>query len=163
MLLARTAGAGVTLILVSVVVFTVIELIPGDAATRYLGRDATPEAVAALRVRMNLDEPAPVRYLLWAKNALSGDFGDSLTSGRPVVEVLAPKIRNTAILAVVAFLVYVPVSVVPAVIAATNRDRPLDHVISALNLMAVSIPPFLAATFLLIIFVLITNRLESIV
>ena len=155
LLVARLALAGVTLILVSIVVFTAIELIPGDAAIHYLGREATPEAVAALRARMHLDDPAPVRYLRWAKGAVVGDFGNSLTSGRPVVEVLAPKLLNTVILAAVAFLIYIPLSVIPAVIAASNRDRLLDHMISGLNLMAVSIPPFLAATLLMITFVLI--------
>ena len=155
LLVARLALAGVTLILVSIVVFTAIELIPGDAAIHYRGREATPEAVAALRLRMHLDDPAPVRYLRWAKGAVVGDFGNSLTSGRPVVEVLAPKLLNTVILAAVAFLIYIPLSVIPAVIAASNRDRLLDHMISGLNLMAVSIPPFLAATLLMITFVLI--------
>ncbi len=104
LLLTRIALAAVTLFMVSVVVFTAIEIIPGDAATRYLGRNATPEALKVLRERMHLNDPAQIRYLKWIGGALSGDFGTSLTSGRPVTEVLAPKIRNTAILSVVAFL-----------------------------------------------------------
>ncbi len=144
----------VTLLMVSVVVFAAIEIIPGDAATRYLGRDATPEALEVLRERMHLNDPAHERYIKWISGAVTGDFGTSLTSGRPVTEVLAPKIFNTVILATVAFLVYIPFSVVPAVFAAANRDKLMDHMISSINLLAVSIPPFLLATFLLILFVI---------
>ncbi len=162
LLVARAALAALTLFLVSVLVFVAIEIIPGDAATRYLGRSATPEAVAVLRARMHLDDPAQVRYLKWIRGALGGDFGTSLTRGRPVTVVLAPKIRNTVILAVVAFLVYIPLAVVPAVFAAANRDRALDHVITSLNLLAVSIPPFLLATFLLILFVIVFPWLPAI-
>ena len=159
---ARTALAALTLLLVSVLVFVAIEIIPGDAATRYLGRDATPEAVAVLRARMHLDAPAHVRYLLWIRGVVSGDLGTSLVSGRPVTDVLAPKIRNTTILAVVAFLVYLPLAVVPAAVAALHRDRLPDHVITSVNLLAVSIPPFLLATLLLVLFVVVLPWLPAI-
>ena len=162
LLVARTGLAALTLLLVSILVFAAIEIIPGDAATRYLGRDATPEAMAAVRARMHLDDPAHVRYLRWISGAVTGDLGTSLVSDRPVTQVLAAKIRNTAILAVVAFLVYLPLAVVPAAIAALNRDRFSDHVITSVNLLAVSIPPFLLATFLLVLFVLVLPWLPAI-
>ena len=158
----RAALAALTLFLVSVLVFVAIELIPGDAATRYLGRDATPEAVAVLRARMHLDAPAHVRYLLWIRGVVTGDLGTSLVSDRPVTQVLEKKIRNTTILAVVAFLVYLPLAVVPALVAALNRDRWPDHVITSVNLLAVSIPPFLLATLLLVLFVVVLPWLPAI-
>ena len=159
---ARVALAALTLFLVSVLVFVAIEIIPGDAATRYLGRDATPEAVAVLRARMHLDTPAHVRYFRWIRGVVAGDLGTSLVSDRPVTDVLAPKIRNTAILAVVAFLVYLPLAVVPAAFAALNRDRLPDHVITSVDLLAVSIPPFLLATLLLVLFVVVLPWLPAI-
>ena len=158
----RTALAVLTLFLVSVLVFVAIETIPGDAATRYLGRDATPEAVAVLRARMHLDAPAHVRYLLWIRGVVTGDLGTSLVSDRPVSQVLEEKLRNTTILAVVAFLVYLPLAVVAASVAALNRDRWPDHVITSVNLLAVSIPPFLLATFLLVLFVVVLPWLPAI-
>ena len=162
LLVARTALAALTLLLVSILIFAAIEIIPGDAATRYLGRDATPEAMAAVRARMHLDDPAHLRYLRWISGVITGDLGTSLVSDRPVTQVLAAKIRNTTILAVAAFLVYLPLALVPAAIAALNRDRFSDHVITSVNLLAVSIPPFLLATFLLVLFVLVLPWLPAI-
>ena len=139
----------------SVVTFAAVEIIPGDMATRYLGQEATPEAVAVLKKRMGLDRPAPERYLEWIRGVLAGDFGESLASRRPVSEVLGPKIRNTAILAVAAFILYLPLTLIPAAFSAINRDRAPDHLLTSLNLLAVSIPPFLLATFLLVVFVVV--------
>ena len=155
LLLTRIALAVLTLALVSVVLFSALEIIPGDIATRYLGQEATPEALDALRKRMNLYAPAHERYLGWVRGILTGELGKSLTSQRPVSEVLGPKIRNTIILALAAFMVYLPLTLIPAAFAAVNRDRPTDHVLTSLNLLAVSIPPFLLATFLLVIFVVV--------
>ena len=162
LLVSRVALAALTLFFVSIVIFVAIEIIPGDAATRYLGRDATPEAMTVLRARMHLDAPAHLRYLRWVRGALSGNFGTSLVSERPVSEVLAPKIRNTVILAVVAFVIYIPLAAVPAALAAVNRDRTIDHAITSINLLAVSVPPFLLATILLVLFVVVLPWLPAI-
>ncbi len=155
LLLTRIALAAVTLLLVSVFTFAAVEIIPGDMATRYLGQEATPQAVAVLKKRMGLDRPAPDRYLEWIRGFVVGDFGVSLASERPVSEVLGPKIRNTAILAVSAFILYLPLTLIPAAFAAVNRDRAADHLLTSLNLLAVSIPPFLLATLLLVVFVVV--------
>ena len=162
LLLTRIALAALTLALVSVVIFTAMEIIPGDIATRYLGQEATPEAVAALRKRMHLNDPAHERYLGWVRGVVTGDLGESLTSGRPVAVVLGPKIRNTIILAVAAFILYLPLTLIPAAFSAVNRDRPTDHILTSLNLIAVSIPPFLLATFLLVVFVVVFPWLPAI-
>lgn len=154
MLLGRIALSLITLLLVSVILFFAVEFIPGDAATRFLGRDATAETLEVLRTRLNLNAPAFERYWIWLVNAISGDFGVSLTSGRPIGEILPSKILNTAILAAVAFLLHIPLTVIPAAVSATYRDRPIDHIITTLNLVAASIPTFLMATFVMIVFVI---------
>lgn len=148
----RLLTSALTLLLVSIIIFAVVELLPGDVATRILGRDATPETVALFRERMNLDAPPVERFGVWLGNILSGNFGHALTSGRPISEILAPRIRNTLILAALALLLYLPLSLVPAVVQALYRDRPVDQLLSVLNLIAVSLPDFLLGTLLLIAF-----------
>src|SRR5262245_32947784 len=127
-----------TLLLVSFIIFAVLEILPGDVATRILGRDATPETIAALRERLHLNDAALLRYLRWLGGVLHGDFGESLVSSRSVLEVLKPKILNTAFLSVYAFILYIPLATVPALIQAVRRDRPIDHTMSLITLMLLS-------------------------
>ena len=143
-----------TLLVVSGVVFAMVEVLPGDVASRILGRMATEENLAVLRARLELDVPAIQRYGQWLVGMLQGDFGTSLTTDRPVLSVLGPRIANTLVLAGVAFLLYIPLALVPAAIQALNRDRPLDHGISTATLVLFSTPDFLLAT-LLLLFVLV--------
>lgn len=150
-----------TLLLVSFLIFAVLEILPGDVATRILGRDATPETLAALRDRMHLDDPALLRYGRWLWGVLQGDFGQSLVSSRPVMVILGPRIVNTAFLSVFAFILYVPLATLPAVLQAIRRDRPVDHALSVLTLVLLSIPDFLLGTLLLLTFVLVIPVLPA--
>lgn len=150
-----------TLLLVSFLIFAVLEILPGDVATRILGRDATPETLAALRQHMHLDDPALVRYLRWVSGVLRADFGNSLVSGRSVSEVLAPRVLNTVFLSIYAFLIYLPLATLPALIQAVRRDRSVDHVLSITTLVLLSLPDFLLGTLLLIAFVLIIPVLPA--
>ena len=151
-----------TLLLVSLIVFAVLEMLPGDVATRILGRDATPEALELLRVKLGLNDPAPVRYLHWLGGLLSGDLGQSLVSSRPVTDILAPRIYNTVLLSLYAFLLYLPLTVLPALIQAIRRDRPVDHALSIVTLVLLSMPDFLLATILLFTFVVLVPILPAI-
>jgi len=150
----RVASSLLTLLLVSILIFLVLEILPGDVATRILGRDATPETLAALRERLTLNEPALSRYLAWLWNVLSGDLGNSLVSNRSITDILAPRVFNTLLLSLYAFILYVPLATIPALIQATTRDRPLDHGLSVVTLVLLSMPDFLLATVLLILFVI---------
>ncbi len=155
LLIARRAVlSAVTLLLVSAFVFFVLEILPGDVATRILGRDATPESLQVLREQLGLDQPAMTRYLHWLGGLLTGDLGQSLVSSRSVSEVLAPRIFNTLALSVYAFLLYLPLTLIPAVIQALTRDKATDHVLSVATLVLLSLPDFLLATILLLAFVL---------
>jgi peptide/nickel transport system permease protein len=140
----------VTLLIVSAAIFAIIEILPGDVASRMLGRDATPAALAVFRQKMHLDEPAVVRYGHWLGGVLRGDFGEALTSARPITDILAPRIFNTLLLSLYAFLIYVPLALIPALIQASHRDRGVDHLISVINLVLLSTPDFLLGTLLLI-------------
>ena len=150
----RVLLSAATLLLVSGFVFFVLEVLPGDVATRILGRDATPESLQLLREQLGLDQPVLTRYLAWLGGLLTGDLGQSLVSSRSVAEILGPRIFNTLALSVYAFLLYLPLTVIPAVIQALNRDRAADQVLSVVTLVLLSMPDFLLATILLLIFVL---------
>jgi peptide/nickel transport system permease protein len=153
LILGRVLVSIITVLLVSIIIFTMVEILPGDVASRILGRDATPESLAVLRERLHLNDPAVVRYLRWLGGILRGDLGTSLTNSRPIAEILAPRVQNTLLLAAYAFALYLPLSLVPAAIQAVRRDRPIDQALSVVTVILVSMPEFLLATLLLVVFV----------
>ncbi len=154
LVLRRTVLSAVTLLLVSLIVFSILEILPGDVATRILGRDATPEALDILRTQLGLDRPAAVRYIGWLGGLLTGDLGSSLVSSRPISDILGPRIFNTLLLSLYAFVLYIPFTLIPAIIQALTRDRAPDHALSVVTLVLLSMPDFLLATILLLAFVL---------
>ncbi|HEX9767959.1 MAG TPA: ABC transporter permease [Kiloniellales bacterium] len=161
LVVARVFTAALTLLLVSVVIFAMIEVLPGDVASRILGRDATQESLAQVRAQLHLNDPAIERYLGWLAGVVQGDFGLALTSKRPIVDILAPRIVNTLILSGIAFLLYLPLALVPALLQAVNRDRPIDHGFSTVTLVLLSTPDFLLSTLLLIAFVVLIPVLPA--
>lgn len=150
--LTRAGSAILTLLAVSILIFSVVELLPGDIATRVLGREAPPEAKAAFRAQLRLDRPIYERYWLWLSGVLHGDLGTSLVSKRPVAEIIKENLGNTLVLAAHALLLYLPLSVLLAVISAMNRDRPVDHAVTTLTLVQNSLPEFVVGTALLLVF-----------
>jgi len=151
-----------TLLLVSLIIFFVLEILPGDVASRILGRDATPETLNTLRTKLGLYDPAVTRYIRWLGHFVTGNFGQSLVSSRAVTEILAPRIFNTLLLSIYAFLIYLPLTVLPAVIQAIRRDRPIDHALSVVTLVLLSMPDFLLATILLFMFVVVFRLFPAI-
>ena len=85
LLIGRILLSLLTLIIVSAVIFAIIEVLPGDVASRILGRDATPASLALLREKLHLNDPAILRYVNWLAGILQGDFGNALTSSRPIM------------------------------------------------------------------------------
>lgn len=162
LVIRRSLMSVVTLLLVSLIIFTMLEVLPGDVASRILGRDATPETLQQLRTQLGLDRPAPVRYLGWLGGLVTGDLGQSLASSRPVSEILAPRIFNTVLLSAYAFLIYLPLTVIPAIFQALHRDRAVDHGFSVITLVLLSVPDFLLATILLLSFVILIPLLPAI-
>jgi peptide/nickel transport system permease protein len=158
----RVLTAVVTLLLVSLIVFAAVEILPGDVASRILGRNATETSLAALRLKLNLGAPGWERYLLWLGGVVQGDFGVALTSSRQVTAILADKVVNTLILSAVAFMLYIPLAIVPALIQAVLRDRPVDHGLSTVSLVLLSTPDFLLATLLMIAFVVFIPLLPAV-
>src|SRR5438445_3367252 len=99
LILLRIGYAVLTLVLVSIVVFVISGLLPGDTAQEMLGQSATPEAVAALRHEYGLDLPAYVRYLSWIKGIFGGDAGHSMVGNMPVSKIIADSLTNSLVLA----------------------------------------------------------------
>ncbi|PSJ65157.1 ABC transporter permease [Kumtagia ephedrae] len=152
LVLTRIGMALISLLAVSAIIFWCVELLPGDAAERILGRNATPESLALLRETLNLHLSAPERYLTWLSNLLSGDFGTSLVADRPVLDYIASRIANTALLSGFALILYIPISIALGVITAINRGRMADHAISVVVLIFMCLPEFVIGILLISIF-----------
>lgn len=158
----RLFTAALTLLCVSAIVFMAVEILPGDVATNVLGQFSSETARAALREQLHLDEPAIERYFLWLGNILRGNLGIALSSRRPIADILWPRITNTLILSAAAVAIYIPLALFPAVVQAVNRNRRVDHLLSAITLLLASIPDFLLALLLLIVFVVFLPLLPAV-
>ena len=152
LILTRGATAMVTLLAVSIIIFSVVELLPGDIAMMVLGRESTAEARAAFRAQLRLDRPAYERYWLWLSGFAQGDLGRSLVSKRPVADMIRERLPNTLILGAHALLLYIPLSLILAIISAVNRERPADHAVTLITLIGNSLPEFVVGTALLLLF-----------
>lgn len=150
-----------TLFVVSVAIFAVTQILPGDVAQMILGRGATPENVATLRHQLGLDRPAYVQYLDWVNGIVHGDLGDSLYLRRPVIEVVKPRLFNSAVLAAFAFLVAVPTAVVTGVWAGVRSNSVGDQLASTISLVGISLPEFVTGVLLIVIFASALHVLPS--
>ncbi|CAD5200996.1 ABC transporter permease [Pseudomonas sp. FEN] len=152
-LIGRRLGAAiVTLLIVSMVVFAITAVLPGDAAQQALGQFATPEQVAALRLKLGLGQPGVLRYLHWLTNLLSGDMGLSVSNAMPVSELMAGRVPNTLMLAAATALVSVPVALVLGIGSAMGRGGRMDSFLSFVTLAMVAVPEFLVATLAVLVF-----------
>ncbi|CAI8794256.1 ABC transporter permease [Pseudomonas chlororaphis] len=152
-LIGRRMGAAVvTLLIVSMVVFAITAVLPGDAAQQALGQFATQEQVAALRLKLGLDQPGVVRYLHWLLSLLAGDMGTSVSNAMPVSELMAGRVPNTLMLAAVTAVVSVPVALTLGIGSAMGRGGRLDSVLSFITLALVAVPEFLVATLAVLVF-----------
>jgi len=148
----RIAFLGLTLFVVSIVIFAVTEILPGDVATMILGQEATVEQREILREQLGLNRPAPERYVDWISGVARGDLGESLRMGLPVSDVLGSRLRNSAALAVMAFAIGVPLAILLGVIAALRRDGIIDHIVAMITLFSISFPEFVIGSFFIIVF-----------
>jgi peptide/nickel transport system permease protein len=141
-----------TLLIVSLVVFFLTSLLPGDAVQEQLGQEATPEALAALRAQLGLDLPVHLRYLNWLGGLITGNPGISLVNGMPVDDMIASRLPNTLRLAAVTALVSVPLALTIGILSAMYRGSIFDRYSNMLAVFAVSVPEFLIATIAVLIF-----------
>ncbi|MBD0703996.1 MULTISPECIES: ABC transporter permease [unclassified Pseudomonas] len=149
---SRLAVGVLTLLIVSLVVFFLTSLLPGDAVQEQLGQDATPEAVAAMRTLLGLDQPVYLRYVHWLGGLITGNPGVSLVNGMAVDEMIASRLPNTLRLASIAALVSVPLALTIGILSAMYRGSIFDRYSNMLAVFAVSVPEFLIATVAVLIF-----------
>ena len=145
------------LFLVSVIVFVSTQLL-GDPARAILGRDATPDRLAALHKQLHLDSSKFGQYFHWLGGLLHGDLGTSLASSQPVTSVLGSRIANSAVLVVLAAVISVPISIAIGSYAALRREKLFDTLSSNLMLLLAALPEFVVAVLLVIL--LSTNVLH---
>src|SRR5918911_1675466 len=149
-LVARRLALGLlTLWLVSLVVFAALLALPGDAATAILGKEATPDRVAALREQLHLNESVISQYLHWLGGILTFDLGNSAATQQPVTQLLSDRVGNSAFLVVVASLVAIPLSILIGVWTAMRRDRIPDHITSTVTLVLAALPEFVIGLLLI--------------
>src|SRR6516225_3655741 len=144
---------GLTLVVVSFLVFILTELTPGDVARKYLGAYATQEQVDLLTRQMRLDRPVVVRYVEYIGNVVSGDLGNSTRFRVPVKDIIFDRLKNTGLLALVSFLLIVPLSMALGVAAGMREGSVLDRSIVVGSAVLASIPEFALGVFLASIFV----------
>ena len=153
----------ITLFIVSLITFIGVEILPGDACTSYLEREAFGEALAACIKRLGLDVPAHERYLSWAFNAIQGDFGYSLSGQMQINEVLGPRVKNSLVLASAAIIIGIPLALILGIITALWRDKMPDIIISTVAIFSMTIPEFISATLLILIVAIWLEWLPGIV
>lgn len=141
-----------TLWLVSVLIFGLAEIVPGDVGRTILGPYATPDQVAALRHQLGADRPLAVRYATWLGRFVAGAWGDSMVLHRPARALVFTRLGNSLQLALLALGLVVPISITLGVAAGLHENRPLDRVISLAGLALTAIPEFVSGVILLVVF-----------
>ena len=141
-----------TLFFVSVLIFSLQKLLPGDAALALAGEEHDPAAVAAIRAKYHLDRPAPVQYAIWMAKVLRGDLGESLRNRIPVTELLAAKLPVTVELAIGSMLIALAIGIPAGVISAARRGTALDATANLVALSGLSVPHFWLGIMLILLF-----------
>lgn len=150
----RLLSAVPTLFAVLMLVFVIVRVIPGDPATAILGDQATPAAVAALNAKLGLDKPMWQQFIDFMGQSLSGNFGHSMVTGRPILTDVLAVLPHTIDLTLASLLVGVVLGVPAGVYAALRRNRFGDYVTRLLSLVGLSFPVFVSGIFMLLIFAL---------
>jgi peptide/nickel transport system permease protein len=158
-LLTRFALAVITLFLLSILVFSASQLLPGDIARNVLGPFASVADVKLLDHQLGVDRPVYVQYFDWIGKLLRGNLGTSLEYQVPVWSLLGPSLLNSLKLAAVALVLVVPISIIGGVVAALTRGRLPDRVITLTGLSLTAVPEFISAIVLILIFGLLFKLL----
>jgi peptide/nickel transport system permease protein len=152
LLFRRLAALGATTFLVSLIVFVVIRVLPGDPALLILGMEASPEQATALRRAMGLDRPIAVQYAEWLSGAIRGDLGRSIQYDVPVGSLVLSRLRVTAPLTLLAALFMAMVAVPLGLYAATHHGRPGDYLAMVVSQLGIAVPSFWAGLLLILLF-----------
>ncbi len=148
----RLAGLAITLLVVSLAIFAVMDLLPGDPASIMLGTSASPETLAALRHELGLDQPLLIRYGQWLAGVFSGNLGQSYTYGVPVAGLIVERLAVTLPLAMIAIVLSVVIALPLGVLAAARRGGIVDAIATVFSQISIAVPAFWVALLLIILF-----------
>lgn len=151
-LIRRLVSLVITLFAVSLIIYVVMGLLPGDPAAIMLGTSASPDTLAALQKQMGLDQPLPLRYLHWLAGVFQGDLGQSYTYGVPVAGLILERLAVTLPLALLAVCLSVAIAIPLGVAAARNRNGALDFVAGLFSHVGIAVPGFWVGLLLIIVF-----------
>lgn len=151
-LVKRLASLVPTLILVSMLIFGLQQLLPGDPAKILAGEEQDPNVVAYLRAKLHLDEPLPVRYGRWVWGVAQGDLGESIRNQQPVTQLIAQKLPVTIELASLAFLIALVIGIPAGIVSAIGRGSAWDYAANVLALWGLSTPNFWLGILMILLF-----------
>lgn len=150
-LMKRLLSVIPVLFIVSVVIFSLVHLVPGDPAASMLGDMATEADIEALRTRMGLDRPLLEQYFVWMNNIFHGDFGTSVANNETVASMVFSHVRPTISLTIYALLIAAVIAIPLGMIAARKKGSAVDHSVTVLSLAGISLPSFLLGLFLILV------------
>jgi len=151
-LLHRLATIVPTLFFVSVLIFGLQQLLPGDPAMILAGEDRNPTVLAHLHQRLHLDEPLPIRYLYWAGGVLKGDLGESVRIQKPVLDLIIEKLPVTLELALLAIVIALTIGITAGIVSAVAKDSAWDYAANVFALWGLSTPNFWLGIMLILLF-----------
>lgn len=139
-------------VVVSIVLFLITTVMPGDVANFVAGQFASADTIEAVRQRLGLDQPLAMQYWKWASSFLRGDLGVSLVMDRPIAPMVFEALGRSAVLAAISFFFVALFGILLGVVAALRHNRPADHAISLFTYLGISVPEFFWAVVLIIVF-----------
>jgi peptide/nickel transport system permease protein len=151
-LVKRVATLLPTLLFVSMLIFGLQQLLPGDPAKILAGEDQDPQVVAYLRARLHLDEPLPLRYARWVGGVLQGDLGESVRNQQPVLELIQQKLPVTVELALLAMAIALAIGIPSGIVSAVGRGTAWDWAANAFALWGISTPNFWLGILMILLF-----------
>ncbi|KAA0692594.1 ABC transporter permease [Neorhizobium sp. P12A] len=160
-ILRRLAVAIPTLLLVSILVFCLLKLLPGDPAIALAGEERDPAVIDFLRHKYMLDQPIYIQFVHWLWGILQGDFGTSIRTKLSIGEMIVEKLPVTIELSVLAMIIAVVIGIPAGVIAALKRGTPIDYGVSIIGLAGLSVPSFWLGIMLILVFAVMLGWLPS--
>ena len=155
--LGRVGSLIASLLVASIIIFLILEVVPGDPAQFMLGLNARPDTLANLRAQLGLDQPAPVRYLSWILGMLHGDFGISYTYKTPVTELVVQRLGVSLPLAALSLFLTILIAFPAGVLAAARRNSRTDLAVMGVTQFGVAVPNFWFAIVLVWVFAVILH------
>ena len=157
-IIRRLGSLLATLVIMSFIIFMLVEIMPGDVAQMILGQSATEEAVTALREARGLNDPVLQRYGRWISGVVVGDLGESVyMQGVAINSILWRRVGHSMVLALTAFLMFVPLSIFFGVLAGVKEKKPTDSIVSFFGLATMALPEFVSGVILISVFAVQLN------